>query len=79
MNTLKNKPVCRIAFYDISKYLRGIGGKITGKGNNVDIWVVNPTILNTKEVRRLNKELGIKNINYTKDNINRKRCGNQPS
>lgn len=67
MRTHIIKQVSEVAFEDITKYLKSkILPLQRGKYNN---WVVTPWHLNTKEVRRLNKELGINGVNH-EGNIN---------
>jgi hypothetical protein len=52
---------CRTAFKDISEYLKSKNIKIMDKYK--DVWVVTPNQLENKGTRKLNKELGLSNIN----------------
>lgn len=63
-----NNQVSILAFRDISKWLRESNIRVRANG---DVWVVTPQYLNTKEQRRLNRELGITKINYTQKAMNR--------
>ena len=63
---MKNTSVYRIALTDISQH----HNLTCGKQENRD--VVGWTELWTKEVRRLNRALGIHNINYEKGKKNKK-------
>jgi hypothetical protein len=56
---MKDKAVSLIAFKDISTHLKGIEDY-----HNEKIYLVGQTLLNTKENRRLNKELGLNKVNY---------------
>ena len=55
---MKMKTVSQIAFKDISKYLKKKYGKKCRSGN-----IITPNQLETKENRRLNRELGLSGIN----------------
>ena len=57
-----------MAFRDITNYIKET---YTSKEMRtyidnliVDVWVVTPAHLETKETRRLNKQLGISDVNY---------------
>ena len=63
------KTVQLMAFIDISNYLRSTNCLIYDGYN--DVWVVTPDRLNNKITRRLNKELGLNNINYNSENMKR--------
>lgn len=54
--------VSRMAFADISDYLKEEGAIAYGEH---EVWVVTPNALDTKETRRLNKELGLHKVNKT--------------
>lgn len=54
--------VSRMAFADISDYLKEEASFSYGEH---DVWVVTPNALDTKETRRLNKELGLHKVNKT--------------
>jgi len=60
----------RIAFKDISNYIKENNIKVIGK--NKDVWFVTPSKLDTKRQRFLNRQLGISEVNYfkNKNNIN---------
>jgi len=58
----------RIAFKDISNYIKENNIKVIGK--NKDVWFVTPSKLDTKRQRFLNRQLGISKVNYFKNNIN---------
>lgn len=53
------------AFADISKELRNEYDQFYTMVNNheSEVWVVSPQHMNNKETRRLNRELGISNVN----------------
>ena len=46
---------------DISDYIKNHNIEVMG---SMDIWHVAPSTMQTKENRRLNRALGIKNVNY---------------
>jgi hypothetical protein len=57
--------VNRLAFRDISKYLKTISRNNRPIiDNSGDVWVVTPRLLNCKEQRRLNRVLGLNKVNY---------------
>ncbi len=64
-----------IALKDISKDIKKyyITHKM-GKGHEVDVWVVTPRMLLSKEVRQLNRLLGMRGINHLG---NKKGCKNK--
>ena len=53
--------VSTYAFSDMTKYIKE--NNIPVQDRIGDVWVVTPATLNNKEQRRLNKKLGLKNIN----------------
>jgi len=55
-----------IALQDISKDIKKyyIRTHKMGKGHEMDVWVVTPRMLLSKEVRQLNRLLGISKVNY---------------
>ena len=53
--------VSAIAMKDISDDIKKSKKIVTD--DNHDVWVVTPAILNSKEQRKLNKELGISSLN----------------
>lgn len=55
--------VSRMAFADISDHLKEEAAFSYGEN---DVWVVTPNALDTKETRKLNKELGLHKVNKTK-------------
>ena len=55
--------VSQIAFKDITKHLRRRFPSMYKRHPFADYYVVTPAMLNTKENRRLNKELGLTHIN----------------
>ena len=61
MKNLENKQKCveHYSLRDMAKYLRA-----TIKSYEYDRYLVKPCHLNNKETRRLNRALGISNINY---------------
>lgn len=67
MRTHKITTVHEVAFGDISKYLKE--EVLPFQKRPFSNWIVTPWHLNTKEIRRLNKELGITSINY-EGNVN---------
>jgi hypothetical protein len=58
---LKEKSVMKLAFKDISNHIRCLKLKIVDEKG--DVWVVTPNALNTKDIRKLNKKLGLHKIN----------------
>ena len=59
------KQVSQYAFKDISRYIKETN---TMKYNPLEIWNVRPSHLNTKENRRLNRELGLRGVNVRIEN-----------
>ena len=55
------KTAAHMAFSDITKWLRDSDAIIM---DGYDVLMVTPVILNTKEQRRLNRELGVSKVNY---------------
>lgn len=53
------------ALKDITEYIRNnyVSHKM-GKGHEMDVWVVTPKMLLSKEVRNLNRLLGLRKVNY---------------
>lgn len=63
-----------VALRDISEHIKNSDELVySGNGSQRDIWVVTPAILDTKETRRLNAELGLRSINRNKENMSRVR------
>jgi hypothetical protein len=61
-----------IALRDIAEDIRNSNQLIfSGNGKTRDIWVVLPSMLQNKEIRRLNAELGLRSINRNKENMSR--------
>jgi len=58
------KTVAQIAFKDIGKHIN----ENTMNYNPLEVWDVRPSHLNTKENRRLNRELGLRGINTRIEN-----------
>ena len=58
----KSKTVAEMAFSDITKYIED-NNLIVMEGG--DVFIVTPVKLNTKEQRRLNREIGVSKVNYT--------------
>lgn len=58
------KTVSQVALRDIAEYTKGT--LYNNIDSNGDVWIVTAKQLQTKENRRLNKELGISKVNYTK-------------
>tara|TARA_B110000902_G_C14095796_1_gene508709 strand:+ start:311 stop:547 length:237 start_codon:yes stop_codon:yes gene_type:complete len=56
------KAVMFVAFRDISEHIREKASSPIGFEN--DVWQSTPRKMNNKETRRLNKLLGISNVNY---------------
>ena len=53
------------AFKDISEDIKSEYKSIfTGTGIDLDVWVFTPSHMLSKKTRALNKQLGIKNLNY---------------
>lgn len=61
VNCIGQDSASRIAMRDISEYLKTLPVPITDC--NDDVWIVTPTMLFNKETRRLNRELGLRNVN----------------
>ena len=61
--------IARIAMSDISEYLKSQNIQIYD--NNCDVWIVTPSRIYNKEVRNLNKKLGLHKINKFGDKMNR--------
>ena len=54
-----------VAFRDISEYIRNEYKEIINRSDIIWYhWIVTPSFMKNAETRRLNAELGIKNINY---------------
>jgi hypothetical protein len=68
---MKNVNVTRYAIKDINNYMREQGTQI--KDEYGDIWVVTGSKIDCPEQRKLNKELGVTKVNYTKEAMRRKR------
>ena len=62
MRTHAITTVSELAFGDISKYLKD--EILPFQRGCFSDWVVTPWHMNTKEIRRLNRELGISSLNY---------------
>jgi hypothetical protein len=61
-----------VAMRDISEDIKNSNQLIySGNGSQRDIWVVTPAILDSKETRKLNAQLGLRSINRTKENMSR--------
>ena len=58
------KNVRSIALKDIAEWMREQNIHI--QDNHGDVWVVSAYRMNTSEQRKLNKELGVSNVNYSK-------------
>ena len=54
----------RVAFKDISEYLRSLELEIIDK--NGDVWVVTPNRMHNKDTRKLNLKLGVHKLNKQK-------------
>ena len=54
------KTVAQYAFKDISQYIKDTN---TMNYNPLEIWNVHPSHLDTKENRKLNRELGLRGVN----------------
>ena len=54
----------RIAFKDISEYIRSLELEIIDK--NGDVWVVTPNRMANKDTRKLNLKLGVHKLNKQK-------------
>ena len=63
------KNVKRIALADIAEWMRTQNIRI--KDEHGDVWVVNTSTLSTPEQTKLNKELGVNKVNYTKEAMSR--------
>lgn len=61
-----DKTVRLLALRDIANYMNKEADIII-RDKYLDIWAVTAAQLDTKQNRRLNKELGIKNINYSRN------------
>lgn len=55
--------VSQVAFKDITKHLKRKFPWMYKREPRADYYIVTPAMLNTKENRRLNKELGLTHIN----------------
>jgi len=53
-----------IALKDINEDIKKYYITTLGKGYKMDVWVVTPRMLLSKEVRQLNRLLGISKVNY---------------
>jgi len=60
-NVMANDTVAKVAFADIVKYISEMHIQVQDEFN--DVWVVTATRVVTPESKRLNKELGLQNIN----------------
>jgi hypothetical protein len=58
---MANDTVAKVAFADIVKYISEMHIQVQDEFN--DVWVVTATRVVTPESKRLNKELGLQNIN----------------
>jgi|TARA_R110002020_G_scaffold131140_3_gene293342 hypothetical protein len=58
----KPKTAAEMAFSDITKYIED-NNLIVMEGG--DVLIVTPVKLNTKEQRRLNRDIGVSKVNYT--------------
>lgn len=56
--------VTDIAFNDITQHLKE--QKVVVMDGYKDVWIVTPYHLQNKKTRALNRQLGIKNINYSR-------------
>ena len=63
------KGVKRIALADIAEWMRT--QNIRMQDEHGDVWVVNTSALSTPEQTKLNKELGVNKVNYTKEAMSR--------
>ena len=53
------------AFKDISEDIKSeYKSTFSGSATDKDVWVFTPSHMLTKKTRELNKQLGIKNVNY---------------
>ena len=69
------KNVKVIALKDISKYMKEQNIKIQDEAG--DVWVVTSRRLQCKEQTRLNTELGVHKVNYTKEKMSKNRGANK--
>lgn len=66
MNTQKIKTVSAMAIKDINEYLRPLLKEQQKEQRNEDNYIFTSQYLQTKETRKLNRELGIGGINKKK-------------
>jgi hypothetical protein len=59
-----SKNVKRIALKDISQWMREQNNNL--RDEHGDVWVVSAYTIDTVEQRKLNRELGVSKVNYTK-------------
>ena len=64
-----------IALKDIADYMRDQNIQIQDEAG--DVWVVTASRMDCPEQRKLNRELGVSKVNYTKEAMSRKRVGNE--
>jgi len=64
-----------IALKDIADYMRDQNIQIRDEAG--DVWVVTASRMDCPEQRKLNRELGVSKVNYTKEAMSRKRVGNE--
>ena len=62
------------AFQDITEWMKEQNIKI--QDNHGDVWVVTAKTMDCIEQSKLNAELGVHKVNYTKEAMNRKRVVN---
>lgn len=62
------RTVRRIALKDIADYMREQNIQIQDESG--DVWVVTASRMDCKEQRKLNIQLGVSKVNYTKDAMN---------
>ncbi len=60
------KTAAQTALKDITEYQKEEEANIFDGYNT---WIVTPNTLYTKEQRRLNKEIGVSNVNYSNKNL----------
>ena len=63
------KNVRRIALEDIAEWMRT--QNIRMQDEHGDVWVVSASRVDTPEQGKLNKELGVNKVNYTKEAMSR--------
>ena len=68
MSILKTSPK-NIALHDIAEWMKQQNIQIKDKVG--DVWVISAWKIDCKEQRKLNKELGVNKVNYTKEAMSR--------